>query len=108
MHTNTVTISMRNHLTPTMVGGVCVAVTGVLLAFYMYFLSMSVVDVVFRKEAHQESRDLESEIATLEAAYIEAQHKVSEHIASAELLSETSEKIFIERAPQTLVFTNNR
>lgn len=72
---------------------------------YMYFLSMSVVHVVFRKEINQESRLLESQIASLEAKYIEAQHAVSERIASAESLAETNEKIFVTRTPETLVFS---
>lgn len=71
----------------------------------MYFLSMSVVHVVFRKETHQQARQLESEIASLEAKYIEAQHAVSERIASAESLAETSEKIFVTRAPGALVLS---
>ena len=71
----------------------------VLIVAYMYFLSMSVVHVVFRKESHHDARQLESEISALESAYIEAQHAVSERIASAEALSETSEKIFVSRVP---------
>jgi len=82
-----------------MLGLLCIG----LLAAYMYFLSMSVVHVVLRKEVHQDTRALESEIAMLEAQYIEVQHQVSERIAQAEHLAETSDKIFIERVPPTLV-----
>ncbi len=94
------------HLTPTL----CVSFLGVVilscLVAYMYFLSMSVVHVVLRKEVNQESRHLESQIASLEAKYIEAQHAVSERIASAESLAETNEKIFVTRTPDTLVFSH--
>ncbi len=76
-----------------------------LVVGYMYFLSMSVVHVVFRKEAHIQMRVMESEIASLEASYIEAQHRVSERIASAEQLTETSEKIFVRRDSGALVLT---
>ncbi len=88
---------------------VCVSVLGMVIlscvAAYMYFLSMSVVHVVFRKEVNQTARELESEIAALESKYIEAQHAVSERIASAEQLSETNEKIFITRNADTLVLS---
>lgn len=77
----------------------------VLVIAYMYFLSMSVVHVVFRKESHQEARQLESEISALESTYIEAQHAVSERIASAEALSETNEKIFVTRVPATVALS---
>lgn len=92
-------------ITPTL----CVSVLGVVMLAciiaYMYLLSMSVVHVVFRKEIHQDARQLESEIASLEAKYIEAQHAVSERIASAQSLSETNEKIFVTRAPGALVYS---
>jgi hypothetical protein len=59
-----------------------------LVALYMYFLTMSVVQVVLRKESSQDQRKIESEIAMYEANYIEAQHKVSERIASTTMLAE--------------------
>ncbi len=90
-------------LTPAVVGSVLGLVLISLLASYMYFLSMSVVHVVLRKEVHQETRAIESEIAALEATYIEVQHQVSERIAQAEYLAETNDKIFIERVPSALV-----
>ncbi|MFM2423771.1 MAG: hypothetical protein RLZZ70_158 [Candidatus Parcubacteria bacterium] len=88
---------------PHFVAVCCGAVLVVLAVMYMYFLSMSVVHVVMRKELHQERRQLESSIAQLEASYIEAQHKVSEKIAMSESLSENSDKIFIERVAPSLV-----
>ncbi len=79
-----------------------------LVVAYMYFLSMSVVHVVFRKESHQSARQLESEISALESTYIEAQHAVSERIASAEALSETNEKIFVTRVPAAVALSRTR
>lgn len=76
-----------------------------LVVMYMYLLSMSVVEVVLRKELVQNIRQTESEIAKLESAYILAQHAVSEKIASVTYLTETNEKIFVQRAPSTLVFS---
>jgi hypothetical protein len=78
-----------------------------LVVLYMYLLSMSVVHVVFRKEVMQSIRATESEIAKLETAYIQAQHVISERIASANQFSETNEKIFVTKRPMTLVLSNN-
>lgn len=80
----------------------------VLVVAYMYFLSMSVVHVVFRKESNHHARQLESEISALESTYIEAQHAVSERIASAEALSETNEKIFVSRVPAAVALSRTR
>jgi hypothetical protein len=93
-------------LSPAIVASVFGLVLIGLLASYMYFLSMSVVHVVLRKEVHKETRALESEIAALEAKYIEVQHQVSERIAAAEVLTETSEKVFVRRVPPTLVLSD--
>jgi uncharacterized membrane protein len=79
----------------------------VLAVLYMYFLSLSVVDVVLRKEAHQAARLVESEISSLEATYIEAQHTVSERIATADAFKQTNEKIFVERAAAKFVLNTS-
>lgn len=76
-----------------------------LVFLYMYFLSMSVVHVVLRKEVMHTISDVESEIARLEADYIDAQHKVSNKIAALENFTETEEKIFVSRDTDTLVFS---
>ena len=62
----------------------------VLIVSYMYFLSMSVVHVVFRKESSNDARQLESEISALEA------------------LSETNEKIFVSRVPAAVALSRTR
>ncbi len=88
---------------------ILVVVFFVLIALYMYFLSMSVVHVVLRKEVINEKRTLESEIARLESKYIEAQHTVSDKIATLENFTETEEKIFITRGETpTLVLSESR
>lgn len=66
---------------------------------YMYFLSQSVVHVVMRNEAVQSITALRSEIAYLEASYIEAHHTISARVASTEGFSEISAKIFINESP---------
>jgi flagellin-specific chaperone FliS len=78
----------------------------VLVILYMYFLSMSVVHVVLRKEVIQKFGTVESEIAQLESTYILAQHKVSNKIAALENFTENDTKIFVSRTESTLVFSN--
>ena len=76
-----------------------------LVFLYMYFLSMSVVHVVLRKEVIQKVGTVESDIAALEASYISAQHKVSNKIAALENFTENDKKIFVSRSESTLVFS---
>ena len=83
---------------------VLVAVMLGLIGLYMYFLSMSVVHVVLRKEATHQITALDSEIALLEATYIESQHLVSDQMARLAQFSETSNKTFITRQSPTLVY----
>lgn len=78
-----------------------------LFVLYMYFVSASVVHVVMRQEAQREISALHSEISTLEAAYIKAQHSVSSDIAQLNGYVETNTKVFIGREDTTLVLSAN-
>lgn len=88
------------------------AAVGLLLfvsVLYMYFLSASVVHVVMRKELNQEIANVSSYVSQLESQYIEAQHNMSNRIATLDGFVETDEKVFIDRTPATLVLhTNDR
>jgi len=96
-------IQSANHsLYITILGATIIA----LLGLYMYFVSMSVVHVVLRKEVIQSQKEIQSDIAQLESSYITAQHKVSDKIAATEQFSETSEKIFVSRAVPALVLNS--
>jgi hypothetical protein len=75
-----------------------------LVVLYMYFLSMSVVHVVLRKEVMQKMGSVESQIAALEASYINSQHQVSNKMAALESFTQNDDKIFINRGESTLVF----
>lgn len=75
-----------------------VLVSGVVA--YMYFLSLSVVHVVMRKEVMQETNRLRSEIAFLETSYIEAHYIISSKVASADGFTEIRDKIFINATPK--------
>ena len=74
---------------------------------YLYFLNVSVVHVVMRKEADQEQNKLRAEIAMLETSYIEAQHRIADRIASLTEYAVDTEKIFITRGDTSLVLRDN-
>lgn len=85
--------------------GVCLFAIAVIS--YLYFLNMSVVHVVMRKEATQEQNKLRAEIAMLETSYIEAQHKIADRIASRNGYNVDSDKVFITRGETSLVLRDN-
>ncbi len=82
-----------------------IAILFTLVFLYMYFLSMSVVHVVLRKEIMNDVAKVESQIAQLEASYITAQHKVSNKIAALENFTENETKIFVSRDESALVLS---
>jgi hypothetical protein len=69
---------------------------------------MSVVHVVLRKEVNLAASKVETQIADLEASYIESQHKVSDKIAALDNFTENDTKIFISRGATTPVLTDAR
>lgn len=83
--------------------GTSLLVISVLL--YLYFLNLSVVHVVMRKEADQSYNQLQAEIAMLETEYITSQHKIAERIVSLEGYQRKAPKIFVSRT-NTLVRAN--
>lgn len=85
---------------------VCFLVSAV--ALYLYFLNMSVVQVVMRTEHVQKQRDLNAQIAMLEAQYIEAQHTIAARIASLEGYNVDTAKIFVSRDQTGLVLSSNQ
>lgn len=101
IHTNTA-LYEREHLWLCL--GVGTLLGGVML--YIYFLSASVVHVVMRKEVDKEIAHLGSTLSELETEFIEAQHSVSEDIASLKGFKHTDHKIFIDRSQTTLVLSN--
>ncbi len=85
-------------------GSVCLVSSVVL---YIYFLSASVHHVVMRKEIDKEITTRGSLVSMLESQYIEAQHLVSEDIASMRGFALTNDKIYIDRSDTTLVLRTN-
>lgn len=81
------------------------ALIGACLVAYLYFLNISVVHVVMRKEAMREAQDLKNEIALLETEYISAQHTIAAKMATVNQFRTESEKVFVVRgAASSLVF----
>jgi hypothetical protein len=63
----------------------------------MYFLSLSVVHVVMRKETSESIQQIRSEIAFLESSYIEANHRISQRVAMMPGFSSIEDKVFITK-----------
>lgn len=82
----------------------CVGVLVGAVVMYLYFLNMSVVQVVMRTEHTQRQHDLNAEIALLEASYIDAQHQVAARIATLEGYDTNTPKVFVSREQASLVF----
>lgn len=85
------------------------AVSALVLMFgmYIYFICASVVHVVMREELNQDITEMNSQVSQLESQYIAAQHEVSADIASHSGYIAVSEKVFIDRAPTSLVLSRN-
>jgi len=73
------------------------------IVLYLYFLNMSVVEVVLRTEHTQNQNQLKTEIALLEARYIESQHTIAERIANLQGYDTDVSKIFVSREAARLV-----
>ena len=79
------------------------------LAFmmYMYFLCVSVVNIVIRKSIDIESTEVATHIKTLESRYIDAQGKVTKEAAVLHGFSSATDKTYITRKPANLVLNKN-
>lgn len=97
---------MRNYQANTRHSRITLACTGLLLSMvvlYLYFLNMSVVQVVMRIEHVQKQHELNAEIASLEAKFIEAQHGVATKIGTLDSYDTDSNKIFVSREQAKIV-----
>ncbi len=93
-----------SYATATLVGFVLLVVG---IVAYLYFLNMSVVQVVMRTEAVQTQRDTTAKIAMLEARYMESQHAIANRIATLEGYDRDVQKIFVSREDAKLVLNSN-
>lgn len=85
---------------------ICVGLLFGMIVLYLYFLNMSVVQVVMRTDFVQQKQELNTEIAQLEAAYIESQHKIAARIATLDGYDTNTPKIFVSRDGASLVLRN--
>lgn len=73
---------------------------------YLYFLNVSVVHVVMRKEAVREQNHLRTEIAMLETQYIQSQHEIAARIATLEGYNRDTAKVFVNRGEANALVLN--
>lgn len=97
----------RDTISDTQITLACFSLLVITAILYLYFLNVSVVHVVMRKEAAQEIQTLHTEIAALETAFIESQHTIAKRIADLNGYSVESSKIFITRSETSLVLRDN-
>lgn len=76
-------------------------------SLYIYFLSASVVHVVMRKELDKEIAETSSYVSQLESQYIEAQHAMSEEVATMQGYVRADHKIFIDRTDTSVALSRN-
>lgn len=86
-------------------GAFCACI--LIIATYMYFVSMSVMHVVMRKEVDTQISLMGTTISNLEEAYIERQHNLSESIATHKGFVIAEEKIFIDKTEDIFVLSDN-
>lgn len=77
------------------------ALIGVGLVSYLYFLNLSVVHVVIRQEVMLEVQENKNQIALLETEYISAQHKIAANMAAVSEFQTDQAKIFVRRDAAT-------
>jgi hypothetical protein len=70
-----------------------------LIGLYLYFVSVSVVNVLMREEAVLKTASLHSRISVLEAHYLREQDKITENLAEELGFVAVSKKHFVARAP---------
>ena len=99
------TIAILKHQPHFLSGIVFTCLIGLVFS-YIYLLSLTVVHVVMRKEADRNMSAVRSEISTLEASYMNAQHRISTEIAARGDLVAADQKIFINRSEKSLVLSS--
>ena len=76
-----------------------------LMATYIYLVGATVRHVVIKKEIQQTIREKNSELALLEAKYMQNQHRLSNLTPSDDFVE--VDAIFIRRKPKTLVLSTH-
>lgn len=84
-----------------MIGRVATFVTIISLIAYIFFLATTTMHITARKELQNESREIQSQIADLEAHYLQARALVHRDDASRYNLTQTTEPLFVYRYTTT-------
>ena len=98
-------IAILKHQPHILSGIVFTCLLGLIFS-YIYFLSLTVVHVVMRKEADRNISAVRSEISSLEGRYMAAQHRISTEIAQRGDLVVADDKIFINRSDKSIVLSS--
>lgn len=85
----------------------CFGFLMMMIVAYLYFLNMSVVQVVMRTDYVKQQHELSAEIAQLEATFIGSQHAVAARIATLEGYNTDIPKVFVSRSQSSLVLNSN-
>ncbi len=78
--------------------GLLLGLVVALVALYLYFLASAVVFAVEHKEVQFMTAQTNSQIATLEVAYLQKKSEVTEIMAESLGLTAVAHKTFVERA----------
>lgn len=97
----------RAKIKPSKATLLCVGLLLSMVVLYLYFLNMSVVQVVMRTEHVQQHNNLNAEIAQLEAFYIESQHIIAQRMSTLEGYNTDTPKVFVSRDSASLVVQGN-
>ena len=93
----------RDTITRSKVTIGCIGFLLAMIVLYLYFLNMSVVQVVLRTQYIDQQRETQAAIAVLESQFIEVQHTIAARVATLEGYDTNTDKIFVSRAQANLV-----
>lgn len=100
-------VSSRETVKESRITLACFSLVILSIVAYLYFLNISVVHVVMRKEATHTISQLKTEIAVLETSFIDAQHIIADRIATLNGYDTDTAKIFVTRGDTSLVLRDN-
>lgn len=84
-----------------MIGRVAALIAVISLVAYIFFLATTTIHITARKELQNQSREIQSQIADLEAHYLQARALVHRDDAPRYELTETAKPLFVYRYTTT-------
>lgn len=79
----------------------------VAVSAYIYFICLSVVNVIIRAEADRDIASINTHISTLESRYIEAKELITITTATERGFVHTPQKVYVTKTPANLVLSQN-